>query len=200
MSPEATEASRLRLPPRCREAITLHQRVFHEDGRRARYAIEMFPLLRADKRRGHALIPATHDIRLREVVETFGKYFKQELGFDSVPFVAQHGSLYASDPTVEVVLFDAQRVEATFPFAAGAAGLSVQDGEPWLNWFWIHPSERDKGPRQSSMGGLGRGLRQGAQDPATTLARHGEVPYPSQHRTRTLVLLNAFGGLPPPSP
>lgn len=42
-------------------------------GRGARFTIEMFPLLYADKPRGHALIPASEDIRLRKVVETFGK-------------------------------------------------------------------------------------------------------------------------------
>lgn len=139
------------LPSEDRKAVLAERREEYKNfwpgphGRRARYAIEMFPLLYADKRRGHALIPATQDMRLRKVVETFGKYFKQELGFDSVPFVAQHSRLYASDPTVEAVLFDAQRVGATFPIAAGAAGLSVQDGQRWLDWFWIHPFERGRG-------------------------------------------------------
>ncbi|WP_141724599.1 hypothetical protein [Streptomyces niveus] len=114
-------------------------------GRRARYTIEMFPLLHVDKRRGHPLIPATHDMKLRKVVETFGKCFKQELGFDSVPFVARHSRLHPSDPKIEVVLFDAQRVEATFPIAAGAAGLSILDGQRWLDWVWILPFERGKG-------------------------------------------------------
>ncbi|MFJ7904014.1 hypothetical protein ACIQ6V_26570 [Streptomyces sp. NPDC096198] len=139
------------LSPDARKALLAERREEYKSfwpgphGRRARYAIEMFPLLHADKPRGRALIAATQDMRLRKVVETFGKYFKQELGFDSIPFAAQHSRLYDSDPTVEVVLFDAQRVTATFPIAAGAAGLSVQNGQRWLDWFWIHPFERGKG-------------------------------------------------------
>lgn len=33
---------------------------------------------------------------------------------------------------------------ATFPVAAGSAGISVVDGERWLDWVWIHPFERGK--------------------------------------------------------
>ncbi|UXY32385.1 hypothetical protein [Streptomyces sp. HUAS TT20] len=139
------------LPPADREALMAARQEEYENfwpgphGRRARYAIEMFPLLHADKPRGRALIPAAKDMRLRRVVETFGKYFKLELGFDVPPFAAEPSSLYESDPTVEVVLFDARKVEATFPIAAGAAGLSVAEGQRWLDWIWIHPFERGRG-------------------------------------------------------
>ncbi|MFC4612261.1 hypothetical protein ACFO9E_31595 [Streptomyces maoxianensis] len=98
-------------------------------GRRTRYSIEMFPLLHVDKPRGRALIPAMQDMCLRKVAETFGKYFKQELGFDFPPFTASRDRRHGYDPTVEVVLFDARKVQATFPIAAGGAGLSVVDGE-----------------------------------------------------------------------
>ena len=115
------------------------------NGRGSRFTIEMFPLLYADKPSAlRALIPATHDTRLRELAETFGKYFKQELGFDSIPFTAEADSPSGDTTEIDVVLFDAQRVTATFPVAAGAAGLSVVDGERWLDWIWIHPFERGK--------------------------------------------------------
>ncbi|MDJ0461910.1 hypothetical protein [Streptomyces sp. H27-C3] len=139
------------LSPTERKALLAERREEYKNfwpgahGRRARYAIELFPLLHADKPQGHVLIPATHDMRLRKVAETFGKYFKRELGFDFMPFVAKRSALYPADPTVEVALFDAKKVQATFPIAAGAAGLSIVEGQRWLDWIWIHPFERGKG-------------------------------------------------------
>jgi hypothetical protein len=124
------------------------------NGGRARYAIELFPLLYADKPRGHVLIPATDDMRLRKVVETFGKYFKRELGFDFAPFVAKPSAQYPGGPTVEVVLFDAKKPLATFPIAAGTAGLSTAEGQRWLDWIWIRPFQRGKGLAQQAWADL----------------------------------------------
>lgn len=45
-------------------------------------------------------------------------------------------------PTVEVVLFDTQTVHATYPIAAGAAGLSMENGIRSLDWIGIHPFDR----------------------------------------------------------
>lgn len=135
-----------------REAVLAERRQEYEsfwrgpNGSGERFTIQMFPLLYADKPTVlRTLIPATHDMRLRELAEVFGKYFKRELGFDFAPFIAEAGSQGGDATEIDVVLFDAQRVLATFPIAAGAAGLSVHDGERWLNWFWIHPFERGRG-------------------------------------------------------
>ncbi|MFE2426560.1 hypothetical protein ACFXJ5_07370 [Streptomyces sp. NPDC059373] len=111
---------------------------------RRRWHIEMHPLLHIDKPRPGVTIPATDDMELRKVVEIVGRYFKSELRFDFPPFAAEPTRLDL-EQSVEGVLFDSQKLRATFPVAVGAAGLSVQDGARWLDWIWIHPFERGTG-------------------------------------------------------
>lgn len=43
-----------------------------------------------------------------------------------------------------MVLFDAQETMATFPIAAGAAGLSTMERRRQLDWIWLHPFERGR--------------------------------------------------------
>ncbi|MET4670358.1 hypothetical protein [Streptomyces sp. PvR018] len=106
----------------------------------------MIPLLHADKpESGHALIPATEDMRLRKAVEIFGKCFYREMGFDFPPFEAEFVHYGGELNREEVVLFDSQAPQATFPIAAGAAGLSIVNGTRVLDWIWIHPFQRGKG-------------------------------------------------------
>lgn len=105
----------------------------------------MYPLLYADKPEyGHALIPAREEMRLRKIVEAFGKCFRREMRFDFPPFEAAFIDFYGQLNGAEVVLFDAQEVSATFPIAAGAAGLSFAEGHRVLDWIWIHPFERGR--------------------------------------------------------
>ncbi|MFF4248629.1 hypothetical protein ACFYY2_29750 [Streptomyces sp. NPDC001822] len=84
-------------------------------------------------------------MRLRRTVETLGKYFFREMGFDHPPFDAELADFRGRPNEADVVLFDAQRVSATFPIAAGAAGLSVSRGIRVLDWIWLHPFERGTG-------------------------------------------------------
>ncbi|MDT0545611.1 hypothetical protein [Streptomyces lonegramiae] len=108
---------------------------------RHRWHIEMHPLLHIDKPRLGVTIPAGDDMELRKVVETFGNYFKSELRFDFLPFVAEPRKADL-EQSVEGVLFNSRKLLATFPVAVGAAGLSIESGQRWLDWIWIHPFER----------------------------------------------------------
>lgn len=139
------------LPPEIRKVVIAERREelagfwpgVHGAGERT--TIKMHPLLYTDKPEyGHALIPARTEMRLRKIVETFGKYFRREMHFDFEPFQAQLIDFYGQLNRAEVVLFDAQEVSATFPIAAGAAGLSLADGHRVLDWIWIHPFERGR--------------------------------------------------------
>ncbi|WP_205383118.1 hypothetical protein [Streptomyces actuosus] len=109
-----------------------------------RWHIEMHPLLHVDPPRLGVAIPARDDMELRTAVETFGRYFKAELRFDFPPFVAEQRESDL-EQSVEGVLFSSRKLRATFPVAVGAAGLSVEAGERWLDWIWIHPFERGTG-------------------------------------------------------
>ncbi|MER7719008.1 hypothetical protein ABTX99_18990 [Streptomyces flaveolus] len=110
-----------------------------------RTAIKMYPLLYTDKPGdGHALIPAREEMRLRKIVEAFGQCFRRELRFDFPPFDAAFVDVYGQLNGAEVVLFDAQGISATFPIAAGAAGLSFAGGHRVLDWIWLHPFERGR--------------------------------------------------------
>lgn len=113
-------------------------------GAQERTTIRMYPLLHVDKPNyGHVMIRATDDMRLRRIVEEFGKCFRRELRFDFPPFSAEHFDFEGRPNEAEVVLFDAQRsTMATFPIAAGAAGLSLYEGRRVLEWIWLHPFER----------------------------------------------------------
>lgn len=51
------------------------------------------------------------------------------------------------------VLIDG-RFLATFPIAAGAAGLSLRDGRWWMDWIWIHPYDRGRGLINKAMDDL----------------------------------------------
>lgn len=137
------------LSPEDRRAVMAERRSERDDywpgkhGGAERTTIKMYPLLYVDKPNyGHALIRATDDMRLRRIVEAFGKCFRRELGFDFPPFAAERVDFYGKPNRAEVVLFDAQKVMATFPVAAGAAGLSVVQGRQMLDWIWLHPFER----------------------------------------------------------
>lgn len=113
-------------------------------GARARWTIEVFPLLHVDEPSG-VLIQATNDMRLRRVVEKFAKYFRRELGYDAAPFTAKQ-TQYDEDHAIEGVLINSRKMSATFPIASGAAGMSTDDdGDRWLDWIWIHPFERGTG-------------------------------------------------------
>lgn len=114
-----------------------------KDGAQERTTIKMYPLLHVDKPNyGHAMIRATDDMRLRRIVEAFGKCFRRELHFDFPPFEAEFVDFYGKPNKADVVLFDAQEMGATFPIAAGAAGLSMVQGDRVLDWIWLHPFER----------------------------------------------------------
>ncbi|WP_328668785.1 hypothetical protein [Streptomyces sp. NBC_00328] len=139
------------LPPETRKAVIAERREElagfwpGADGASERTAIKMYPLLYADKPEyGHALIPAREEMRLRRIVEAFGKCFRREMRFDFPPFEAAFIDFYGQLNGAEVVLFDAQEVSATFPIAAGAAGLSFAEGHRVLDWIWIHPFERGR--------------------------------------------------------
>lgn len=139
------------LSPEDRKAVLAGRRAERDDywpgkdGAQERTTIKMYPLLHVDKpNHGHALIRATEDMRLRRIVEAFGKCFRRELGFDFPPFSAELVDFYGNRNEAEVVLFDAQEVGATFPIAAGAAGLSVVQGKRVLDWIWLHPYERGR--------------------------------------------------------
>lgn len=75
----------------------------------------MFPLLGDEKPRSSVLIPAVTPLH-RQVVSEIGVQFRRELRYDFAPFDVD-------DPQSEGVLIDSKRFEATFPIAAGAAGL-----------------------------------------------------------------------------
>ncbi|WP_331731138.1 hypothetical protein [Streptomyces phaeochromogenes] len=95
-------------------------------GAQDRTTIKMYPLLHTDKPAyGHVMIRATDDKRLRRVVEAFGKCWRRELAYDFPPFDANFFDYEGRPNPAEVVLFDAQQTMATFPIAAGAAGLSM---------------------------------------------------------------------------
>lgn len=113
-------------------------------GAQERTTIKMYPLLHVEKPvYGHVMIRATDDMRLRRIVEAFGKCFRRELHFDFPPFSAELVDFYGQRNEAEVVLFDAQETtRATFPIAAGAAGLSLVQGKRVLDWIWLHPFER----------------------------------------------------------
>ncbi|MEV4043138.1 hypothetical protein [Streptomyces sp. NPDC049744] len=117
-----------------------------DDGAQGRTTIRMYPLLHVDKPGfGRTLIPATDDMELRRIVEAFGKCFRRELRFDFPPFSADLVDFYGNPNRAEVVLFEAQRsITATFPIAAGAAGLSRHQGKQVLDWIWLHPFERGR--------------------------------------------------------
>ncbi|MGW9596070.1 hypothetical protein ACWHLZ_37970 [Streptomyces chartreusis] len=139
------------LPAETRKAIIAERREElaawwpRADGAGARTTIKMYPLLYADKPEyGHALIRATDDMRLRKVVETFGKCWRRELGYDFHPFDASFVDYEGNPNKAEVVLFNAQETMATFPIAAGAAGLSIRKGRRQLDWIWLHPFERGR--------------------------------------------------------
>lgn len=110
-----------------------------------RTTIRTYPLLHVDKPNArHALIRATDDMELRRIVETFGMYWRRELRYDIPPFSAAWFDWEGKPNRAEVVLFDSQRMTATFPIAAGAAGLSIVQGRRMLDWIWLHPFERGK--------------------------------------------------------
>lgn len=139
------------LSPEDRKAVLAERRAERDgywpgkDGAQERTTIKMHPLLHADKPNyGHALIRATEDMRLRRIVEAFGKCFRRELGCDFPPFSAELVDFYGHRNEAEAVLFDAQEAMATFPIAAGAAGLSVFQGRRVLDWIWLHPYERGR--------------------------------------------------------
>ncbi|MEU2873479.1 hypothetical protein ABZ769_30480 [Streptomyces olivoreticuli] len=111
---------------------------------RTRWHIEMHPLLHIDKPQLGVTIPAEDDLKLRKVVEVFGRYFKSELRFDFPPFSAKPSQLDI-EQSVEGVLFNSRKLNATFPVAVGAGGMRLQGGERWLDWIWIHPFERGTG-------------------------------------------------------
>lgn len=138
------------LSPELRRAVLAERRAEREGfwpgkgGADERTTVKMYPLMHADKPHdGHALIRATDDMRLRRIVEVFGSYFRRELHFDFPPFDAEFVDFYGRPNQADVVLFDAQRAtQATFPIAAGAAGLSTVNGRRVLDWIWLHPFER----------------------------------------------------------
>ncbi|MCX4671581.1 hypothetical protein OG453_33665 [Streptomyces sp. NBC_01381] len=138
------------LSPEDRRAVLAERRTERDsfwpgkDGAQERTTIKMYPLLHVDKPNyGHTMIRATDDMKLRRIVEAFGKCFRRELRFDFPPFSAERVDFYGRLNEAEVVLFDAQNASlATFPIAAGAAGLSVVKGQRVLDWIWLHPFER----------------------------------------------------------
>jgi hypothetical protein len=139
------------LSPEERRAVMAERRAERDGfwpgkyGAAERTTIKMYPLLHVDKPDyGHALIRATSDMRLRRIVEAFGHCFRRELRFDFPPFDADFIDFYGKPNRAEVVLFDAQETSATFPIAAGAAGLSVVEGHRVLDWIWLHPFERGR--------------------------------------------------------
>jgi hypothetical protein len=99
-----------------------------------RFDIRMVPLLEEEKPPGSVLIPASTP-GLRDAVAIFAQQFRRETSYDFAPFDIH-------DLTAHGVLFDSIRFQATFPIAAGAAGLTQKDGTWVMEWVWIHPYER----------------------------------------------------------
>ncbi|MFF1340762.1 hypothetical protein ACFVYT_23100 [Streptomyces sp. NPDC058290] len=108
------------------------------------WKIEALPLLHIDKPQFGVTIPSGDDMQLRQAVEALGRCFQREMRFDFPPFTAKPSPHHVAE-SVEGLLFNSKKLFATFPVATGAAGMSVQEGEPWLDWIWIHPFERGRG-------------------------------------------------------
>jgi hypothetical protein len=100
-----------------------------------RFDIRMVPLLGTERPSGGAVVVAADTPELRESVVVFAEQFRRETHYDFVPFDAD-------DPSVQGALFVSLRFMATFPIAAGAAGLTQENGEWLLEWVWLHPYER----------------------------------------------------------
>jgi hypothetical protein len=71
-------------------------------------------------------------------VNAIGEQFRRELRLDFAPFDMD-------DPESVGVLIDSKRFLATFPIAAGAAGLERASDRWILKWVWLHPYERGTG-------------------------------------------------------
>ena len=106
-------------------------------GRPPRYEIAMVPLLEDEPGNdGSLLVPVTSSAH-RQAAEYFGKQFRRELGYTLEPYEA-------TDAESETVLI-LSRFQASFPLAAGAAGLSGTDAGWLLTWIWLRPHERGRG-------------------------------------------------------
>jgi hypothetical protein len=114
-----------------------HRRELESFGQPPRFDIRMIPLLGEQPPTDTVLAPATTPQR-RDAVDRLGQQFRRELGFDFPPFDPD-------DPASQAVLILSRKFLATFPIAAGAAGLD-HDGCQWtLQWIWLHPYERGTG-------------------------------------------------------
>ncbi|MFI8343111.1 hypothetical protein ACIF8W_24060 [Streptomyces sp. NPDC085639] len=119
------------------------------------WKIEALPLLHIDKPQFGVTIPSGDDMELRQAVEVLGRCFQREMRFDFPPFTAKPSPHHVAE-SVEGLLFNSKKLLATFPVATGAAGMSVQAGEPRLDWIWIHPFERGRGLADAAWGDLER--------------------------------------------
>jgi hypothetical protein len=99
-----------------------------------RFDMCMFPLLGEERPTSRVLIRAV-TAQQRTTVAQIGMQFRRELSFDSAPFDPD-------DRNSEAVLIASKKFLATFPIAAGAAGLEQEDGQWVLKWAWLHPYER----------------------------------------------------------
>jgi hypothetical protein len=118
-----------------RERTAARRRELAEFGNLPPFNICMFPLLGEDDR--NRLVLPARTARLRQVTAKFGRQFRREAHYDLPAFEAE-------DPDQHGVLLLSKQFTATFPIAAGAAGLS--QGSRWcLDWVWLHPYERGSG-------------------------------------------------------
>ncbi|MDR7381210.1 hypothetical protein J2S48_000725 [Promicromonospora iranensis] len=106
-------------------------------GRPPRYEIAMVPLLEDEPGNDGSLLVSVTSSAHRQAAQYFGKQFRRELGYTLEPYEA-------TDAESETVLI-LSRFQASFPLAAGAAGLSRTDGGWLLTWIWLHPHERGRG-------------------------------------------------------
>jgi hypothetical protein len=116
------------------DLVAAHRLELQHFGVPPRFDMRMFPLLGEERPNSGVLIRAVTS-QQRTAVEQLGIQFRRELGFDSPPFDPD-------DPQSEAALIMSKKFLATFPIAAGAAGLETE-GDGWvLKWVWLHPYER----------------------------------------------------------
>jgi hypothetical protein len=119
------------------DLIAEHRRQLEDFAQPPRFDIRMFPLLGEQPPTDTVLLPATTPQR-RDIVDQIGHQFGRELGFDFAPFDP-------NDPHSHAALVISTKFIATFPIAAGAAGLE-RDSNQWrLQWIWLHPYVRGTG-------------------------------------------------------